>query len=33
MTTFKTSDENIVMASFDDVLEEVRKAFEECKKV
>jgi hypothetical protein len=33
MTTFKTSDENIVMASFDDVLEEVRKTFEECKKV
>jgi hypothetical protein len=32
MTTSKIIDENIIMALFDDVLEEVRKAFEECKK-
>jgi hypothetical protein len=31
MTTFEISDKNIVMASFDDVPEEVRKAFEEHK--
>jgi hypothetical protein len=32
MTTSKISDENIIMASFDDIPEEVRKAFEERKK-
>jgi hypothetical protein len=32
MTTSKISDKNVIMASFNDVLEEVRKAFEECKK-
>jgi hypothetical protein len=32
MSTFQISNENIIMASFDDVLEEDRKAFEECKK-
>jgi hypothetical protein len=32
MSTSEISDKNIVMASFDDVLEEVRKAFEERKK-
>jgi hypothetical protein len=32
MTTSKIIDENVIMASFDNVLEEVRKAFEECKK-
>jgi hypothetical protein len=32
MTTSKIIDKNVIMASFDNVLEEVRKAFEECKK-
>jgi hypothetical protein len=32
MTTSKISDKNIVMASFNDMPEEVCKAFEECKK-
>jgi hypothetical protein len=32
MTTSEVSNENIAMASFDDVPEEVRKEFEECKK-
>jgi superfamily II helicase len=32
MSTFEISDKNVIMASFDDVLEEVRKAFEEHKK-
>jgi hypothetical protein len=32
MTTSEISNDNVVMASFDDVPEEVRKAFEECKK-
>jgi hypothetical protein len=32
MSTFKISNKNIVMVSFDDVPEEVCKAFEECKK-
>jgi hypothetical protein len=31
MTTFEISDK-IIVASFDDVPEEVRKAFKECKK-
>jgi hypothetical protein len=32
MSTSEINDKNVVMASFDDVPEEVRKAFEECKK-
>jgi hypothetical protein len=32
MSTFEISDKNIVMASFNDVPEEVYKAFEEHKK-
>jgi hypothetical protein len=32
MSTSEISDKNVVMASFDDVPEKVRKAFEECKK-
>jgi predicted small metal-binding protein len=32
MTTFEISDKNVIMASFDDMQEEVHKAFEECKK-
>jgi hypothetical protein len=32
VSTSEISDNNNVMASFDDVSEEVRKAFEECKK-
>jgi hypothetical protein len=32
MTTSKISDKFFVMASFNDMLEEVCKAFEECKK-
>jgi DNA polymerase elongation subunit (family B) len=32
MATSEISNENVVMASFDDVAEEVRKAFEECRK-
>jgi hypothetical protein len=32
MSTSEISNENVIMASFDDMLEEVRNAFEECKK-
>jgi hypothetical protein len=32
MSTFEISNENVIMASFDDLPEEVCKAFEECKK-
>jgi hypothetical protein len=32
MSTSEISDKNVVMASFDDVPEEVRKAYEERKK-
>jgi hypothetical protein len=32
MSTSEISNENVVMATFDDVLEEVRKAFKEHKK-
>jgi hypothetical protein len=32
MSTSEISDKNVVMASFDDMPEKVRKAFEECKK-
>jgi hypothetical protein len=32
MSTFEISNENVIMASFNDVPEEVCKAFEECKK-
>jgi hypothetical protein len=32
MITFEISDKNVVTTSFNDMLKEVRKAFEECKK-
>jgi hypothetical protein len=32
MATSEISDNNVIMASFDDVPEEVHKAFEKCKK-
>jgi hypothetical protein len=32
MSTSEINDKNVVMASFDDVSEEVYKMFEECKK-